>query len=90
MQSAAPTSTLPPIPLSKPYSLPQASHALDAPLNCTQRLSRRETCGANGGRGGIRAQRQFVYSRFRQVGAVGWGLCTTGSVRWRRLDSMCE
>eukprot|EP00955_Chlamydomonas_euryale_P032290 338819-Chlamydomonas_euryale.AAC.3 len=69
MQAVAPTSTLPPIPLSKPYVLPAASHAADAPLNTTARLFRRAADGKHGGHGGAARQRQFVYSRFRQVWA---------------------
>ncbi|GAX77992.1 hypothetical protein CEUSTIGMA_g5434.t1, partial [Chlamydomonas eustigma] len=47
-----------------------AMHVLDAPVHVTQRLSRRDVFGANGGRGGTKAQRQFVYSRFRQVQSI--------------------
>ncbi|KAG1680099.1 hypothetical protein FOA52_000212 [Chlamydomonas sp. UWO 241] len=80
MHAAAPTSTLPPIPLSKPYALPAASRALDAPMNAAARLSRRDLDGMHGGAGGARAQRQYVYSRFRQVQVVRDDSCVVTSV----------
>ena len=65
LQSAHPIATLPPIPLSRPYSLPQATRAIDAPSNLTGRMMRREVYGHEGGRGGVRAQRHLLHSRFK-------------------------
>ncbi|KAG2449728.1 hypothetical protein HYH02_005255 [Chlamydomonas schloesseri] len=89
MSSAVPTACLPAIPLAKPYVMPQATRALDAPYNVTKRLYRRELLGGHGGRGGARADTQLIYSRFRPLrtfrddGALT--LCAAFMQGWRRL-----
>ncbi|KXZ51678.1 hypothetical protein GPECTOR_11g13 [Gonium pectorale] len=74
------------------------SHALDAPNCVTKRMTRREAVGGHGGRGGARADRQLIYSRFRPLRTFrddgSLTLCAAfmqasglgGGVRgWRRL-----
>ncbi|GIL71764.1 hypothetical protein Vretifemale_2075, partial [Volvox reticuliferus] len=89
MQSAVPTAMLPPISLSRPYVMPQATHALDAPVNVTRRVCRRELQGGHGGRGGARADVQLIYSRFRPLRVFrddgSLSLCATFMHGWRSL-----
>ncbi|GLI63938.1 hypothetical protein VaNZ11_007079, partial [Volvox africanus] len=89
MQSAVPTAMLPPISLSRPYVMPQATHALDAPVNVTRRAYRRELQGGHGGRGGARADTQLIYSRFRPLRVFrdegSLSLCATFVHGWRSL-----
>lgn len=68
MQQSNPIAVLPPVPLSLPYALPQPLRAADAAANVTARMAQREAAGmAHGGRGGARANRQLIYSRYRPL-----------------------
>ncbi|KAK9811850.1 hypothetical protein WJX72_011159 [[Myrmecia] bisecta] len=70
MAAAAPISTLPPMSLLRPHTLPQAKRTLEAPVNVTARTLRRQASGQHGGFGGRRQQRHFLYSRFRHLRSV--------------------
>uniref|UniRef100_A0A7N0TYB7 LisH domain-containing protein n=1 Tax=Kalanchoe fedtschenkoi TaxID=63787 RepID=A0A7N0TYB7_KALFE len=64
-QCPAPITTVPPLSLLHPHVCPEPRQSLDAPLNVTARLERREFQGAYGDFCGNRRDRQFIYSRFR-------------------------
>ncbi|KAG2501358.1 hypothetical protein HYH03_001148 [Edaphochlamys debaryana] len=94
MHCAVPTAMLPPIPLSRPYVMPQATHAMDAPSNVARRVARREGLGGHGGRGGARADRHFLYSRFRPLRTFrddgSLALCAAFVQGWRSLIVGCH
>eukprot|EP00899_Mesostigma_viride_P002695 jgi/Mesvir1/12426/Mv00591-RA.2 len=64
---AAPFATLPPLSLlGGPHSCPEPRlRLLDAPTNVAPRLAAREWSPPYGGGGGRRADRHFIYSRYR-------------------------
>lgn len=55
LASPNPISTLPPVSLLRPFSLPSARRELEAPRNVTARAARREVFGGRGGRGELLA-----------------------------------
>eukprot|EP00898_Chlorokybus_atmophyticus_P007939 jgi/Chlat1/8146/Chrsp76S07604 len=64
-QCPVPISTLPPVSLLQPHVCPEPRRPLDAPLNVCSRSHARQRNASNGGPGGRRHDRHFVYSRFR-------------------------
>ncbi|BDA44801.1 probable DDB1- and CUL4-associated factor 1 [Coccomyxa sp. Obi] len=70
LKAAAPISTLPPMSLLRPNTLPQAKRTLEAPSQVHRRLLRRSVTDPHGGWGGRRQDRHFIYSRFRHLRSV--------------------
>jgi len=67
-QCAAPITACAPFSLLTPHQCPKPRHVLDAPRNLTTRLFRREWSNNAGWSAGTRrADRHFVYSRFRPL-----------------------
>ena len=64
MSARQPVSTLPPLSLVHPNTLPQAQHMLDASKSTTRRMLEGQVAPF-GGIGGRRQHRHFVYGRFR-------------------------
>ncbi|KAK3101991.1 hypothetical protein FSP39_007955 [Pinctada imbricata] len=60
-----PVTTCPPMSLFKPHRCPDPRGRNLAPLNFSSRLSHRQLSPPYGGRDGARANRAFIYSRFR-------------------------
>ena len=70
-QCSAPITACAPFSLLTPHQCPDPRHVLDAPRNLTKRLFRREWSNTPGWSAGTRrADRQFVYSRFRPLRAL--------------------
>ncbi|MEW5311078.1 MAG: hypothetical protein WDW38_002821 [Sanguina aurantia] len=67
MTSPCPVTTVPTLSLAFPHVLPVASRAMEAPVNAAARGMRKEVTSQYGGRGGARADRQLIYSRFRPL-----------------------
>ena len=67
-QCTAPITACAPFSLLTPHQCPTAKHVLDAPRNLSSRLHRREWANVRGwGNGMRRADRHFLYSRFRPI-----------------------
>ena len=70
-QCAAPITACAPFSLLTPHQCPQPKRILEAPRNLTSRLRQREWANASGWDIGMRrADRHFVYSRFRPLRVI--------------------
>ncbi len=77
MAAPTPMATQPPMSLLRPFAMPAASRALEAPYNLAARGARRAAWGGHGGPGGRRLDRHFAYSRFRLLKAYREDEATT-------------
>jgi len=75
-QCAAPITACAPFSLLAPHQCPQPKRILEAPRNLTARLRQREWANVTGWDAGMRrADRHFVYSRFRPLRAIRGNDC---------------